>query len=317
MLPGIEESRGDAMHLVELREGGAQALVAPGIGGALAAFRWQHGGEVIDWLRPTSAEPIATRDAGAMACFPLVPFSNRVRAGRFTFQGRDVALPVTPGDPNFEHGHGWRQPWTVAAQGPAHATLRYRHAPDRWPWAYEATQRFALANGALAVTVELRNLAAGPMPAGFGLHPYFPATPAARVETRVGGMWETDAEVLPTRHAPVAPEALPIRVAETALDNVFTGWSRRATIVWPERGAALDLDADAPLDFLVMYTPPGEAFFCAEPVSNATDAFNSPLPARRDGEAGSGLIVLAPGETAAATVRFRPRLTVSEPPQAN
>jgi aldose 1-epimerase len=305
------------MDLVELCDGGAQAVVAPEIGGALAAFRSRRGDETVDWLRPASRAAIAGRDASGMACFPLVPYSNRIRSGRFAFGGRDVALPVTAQDPHFEHGHGWRAPWTVEAQGRAHIVLSYRHAADAWPWPYQAHQHIALADGALTLSIAIRNLADEPMPAGFGLHPYFPATPETELGAELDAMWETDAEMLPTRLVPLSPDALPIRVAKVGLDNVFTGWRQRATIRWPEQDAALDLTADGPLDFLVMYTPPGERFFCAEPVSNATDALNSPLAPRAAGAQGSGTITLAPGASAAATVRFVPRPILSHPPTAN
>jgi aldose 1-epimerase len=242
-------------------------------------------------------------DASAMACFPLVPYSNRIRGGRFTFAGRPVSLPVASADPNFEHGHGWRRPWMLECRTPSGAVVRYRHDADAWPWSYEAEQEIGLEDGALFVRLTLRNLSPEPMPAGFGLHPYFPASPAARIETGVRGMWEVDAQVLPTRHVdlPGAPRSIEVAAAE--LDNVFTGWSRHARIVWPERGLALDLEAEAPLDFLVLYTPQGENFFCCEPVSNATDAFNL----ASEGVRGTGLLALEPGVARSAAVRFVPR----------
>ena len=127
------------------------------------------------------------------------------------------------------------------------------------------------------MTIAVRNLSDAPMPAGFGLHPYFPSTPWTHVQAPVSGMWETDAEILPIRH--VLPPAgadpsIGFDVSEVDFDTVFTGWTRRARISWPEHGRQLDIEAEAPLDFLVLYTPPGEPFFCAEPVSNITDAFN-------------------------------------------
>jgi aldose 1-epimerase len=51
--------------------------------------------------------------------------------------------------------------------------------------------------------------------------------------------------------------------------------------------------AEAPLDFLVVYTPPARPFFCAEPVSHVTDAFNLEAAGRTD----TGARALAPGET--------------------
>ena len=42
-------------------------------------------------------------------------------------------------------------------------------------------------------------------------------------------------------------------------------------------------------------------FFCAEPASNVTDAFN----AAAAGRSGSGMIVLEPGESVTADVTFQ------------
>ncbi|WP_296743286.1 aldose 1-epimerase [Mesorhizobium sp.] len=296
---------GSAEGLVSIADRLAAVEIAPAAGGAVASYRWRRNGQVLDWLRPADAGALARRDVGAMGCFPLVPYSNRIRGGRFAFAGQTVQLPTGADDPHYEHGHGWRKPWTVEEHGADTAILRYRHAADAWPWSYIAEQAIGLAQGCLTIRISLSNLSDAPMPAGFGLHPYFPATPWTHVRADVTGMWETDAEVLPTRHLPPPAGANPATgfdVAETAFDTVFTGWSRRARITWPDEGRLLDIEAEAPLDFLVLYTPPGEPFFCAEPVSNITDAFNQP------GDSGdnTGCMVLGPGETRSATVRFMP-----------
>jgi aldose 1-epimerase len=64
------------------------------------------------------------------------------------------------------------------------------------------------------------------------------------------------------------------------------------------------MTAEAPLDFLVVYTPPGRPFFCVEPVSHVTDAFNLAAAGRTD----TGSRALAPGETlrAAVTLSLEP-----------
>ena len=61
--------------------------------------------------------------------------------------------------------------------------------------------------------------------------------------------------------------------------------------------------AEGPMGFFVVYTPTGESYFCAEPVSNATDAVNLVSTGRDD----SGLLVLEPGQGASARVVFAPR----------
>lgn len=296
-------------ELVSISDGIATVEIAPAAGGALASYRWWRDGSAVDWLRPADPVAISRRDAGAMACFPLVPYSNRIRGGRFEFAGRSIQLPSQPDDPHYEHGHGWRRPWTVISHQASMIVLRCRHTADTWPWSYEAEQAISLADGRLCMTIAVRNLSDAPMPVGFGLHPYFPSTPWTHVQARVSGMWETDAEFLPIRHVPPPAGADPsigFDVSEVDFDTVFTGWTRRARISWPEHERQLDIEAEAPLDFLVLYTPPGEPFFCAEPVSNITDAFN-----RMDDEKiHTGCIVLAPGQKQSASIRFTPSLAV-------
>jgi len=283
----------------------ARVVLAPECGGAIASFRWGDGDRAIDWLRAAHPAALARGDAGAMGCFPLIPYSNRIRGGRFAFAGATVRLAASPGDPHCLHGHGWRGRWEAERTGRDAAVLKYAHAADDWPWRYEATQRIGLRAGALRVDLSLTNLSDAPMPAGLGLHPYFPATPLTRLEAAVDRMWKTDGEILPTTLVPPARGADPgegITVAAVELDNAFTGWSGRGRIVWPEQGRALDMLADAPLRFLVVYTPAGAPWFCAEPVSNATDAFNLADAGRPD----TGMIVIAPGATARAGVEFVP-----------
>ena len=145
------------------------------------------------------------------------------------------------------------------------------------------------------------------MPVGLGFHPYFPRTPRCRLSARVDAMWATDAEVMPTSLVDADPRlgaAHGLPVAEVTLDNAFTGWHRQATITWPERGARLLLDADAPLGFLVVYSPAGRDYFCVEPVSHCTDAFN--LAAQ--GRAGTGMLTLEAGASVSAIMRLRPSL---------
>lgn len=288
--------------LVDLSDGIASATVAPAAGGALASFCWRLGGRKIDWLRQAEPRALSERDAGAMSCFPLVPYSNRVRRGRFRFGTRNVGLQVSAADPHYEHGHGWRSPWRVEKRRPSWLRLSYCHAPDAWPWHYEAVQEIGLADGALYVRLILRNLSDAPMPAGFGLHPYFPAPPDTKFTAGVAAMWETDSEVLPTQLVGAAGRLDAIDVRSREFDNVFTGWSRSARIDWP--GASLRLEADPPLDFLVLYTPAGEPFFAAEPVSNVTDALNLASA----GQSGTGLFELEPGESRSTDVRFVPSL---------
>jgi aldose 1-epimerase len=256
-------------------------------------------------MRPAGPPEIAAADARGMACYPLVPFSNRIRNGRFRFEDRDIRLPLNyRPHPHVIHGHGWQAPWQVAGTTDTTARLQYRHAADAWPWDYLAEQLFTLDDRGLAIAISITNLSDRPMPAGLGLHPYFPRDATTSVSGTVEGLWESDAEVMPTRLVPadtVWQKGRPLQADAVALDNCFTGWGKTLDINWGGQGRALRMDARGPLDFLIVFTPPGQDFFCAEPVSHCIDAFN--LAAERDD---TGLVSLAPNETLGAEVTFRP-----------
>jgi len=280
--------------------------LCPAIGGSIARFQWRRAdGPALDLVRPANMEALRRGDVEGTGCFPLTPFSNRLRDGRCVFRGRQIALPRNTSGPHVEHGHGWQRPWRVDEVGTDRATLLLDHRADAWPFRYEMLQRFRLRPDKLEIELLARNNGDQDMPYGFGLHPYFPRTPTCTLTAAVTGLWETDAEVMPLRHAAVPPAldlAAGLRIDAHGLDTVLTGWDGRARINWPEHGARLSLATEGPLRFLVLYTPPGEDFFCVEPVSHCTDAFNL----ERGGRTDTGMIVLEPGATVSARISFMP-----------
>jgi aldose 1-epimerase len=291
--------------IVTLRSGALRLDLAPAIGGAISRFASETPDGEVEWMRPMSAAALAAGEILGASCFPLVPFSNRIRDNGFAFDGQRVRM--THSFPHALHGHGWLAPWQVDSVASDRASLVFtRDATADWPFAYRARQDFVLADGCLVARIDLVNSGDRRMPAGFGLHPYFPRTPRCRLHAAVTGLWETDAAILPTRlvapDAPRDPRA-GLAVDAVPLDNCFTGWDGRAEIVWPETGTALTMTAEGPLGFFVVYTPTGEPYFCAEPVSNATDAVNLAATGRDD----TGLLILEPGQTASARIVFAPR----------
>jgi aldose 1-epimerase len=78
-----------------LADGHAEAVVLPVLGGAIASYDLLAGGTRQALFRP--ATPGAT-DPFAMACIPLVPWSNRISGGGFRHAGRFYSLkPNWPG----------------------------------------------------------------------------------------------------------------------------------------------------------------------------------------------------------------------------
>ena len=80
--------------------------------------------------------PQPARKGARRRCFPLVPYVNRIRGGRFTFREREVRLdPNMAGDPSPLHGQGWLNPWNVESCKRVEVRrLTYHHEPGEWPW---------------------------------------------------------------------------------------------------------------------------------------------------------------------------------------
>jgi aldose 1-epimerase len=262
--------------MLKLAAGPTEIMLAPEIGGGIACFR--HEG--VDVMRPATREAIESRNPLGLACFPLVPYSNRIRHGRFIFDGREVRLPLNYGShPHSIHGHGWQSPWTVEAQHVDRATLVYEHRADAWPWDYRATQSFELATGKLTVRLAIENRSESRMPAGLGLHPYYVRTPRMTLRTKLDGWWETDAEQMPVGYSPAGAtddDWSSWLHGPITTDNVFSGWNGRAVLGWPERGLELTMTADDSARHMVIYAPVEAPFAVIEPVTHPTDALNDP-----------------------------------------
>lgn len=292
---------------IHLQAGALHVDLAPEVGGAIAAFYSQTPGKaVFHWLRAASSDALANRQPTGMASYPLIPFCNRIRHGRFSFGGREVQLPLNVAEPHVLHGFAWQRPWQCVEQSETHAVLQLVHAADAWPWPFIARQHYALRDTTLDIEISVTNTGTAPMPIGIGHHPYVPHRPGTRLQTELAAMWEGDAEVMPTRLSqPPLLQALRTGtlLSQHVQDNNFTGWQYWARVDWPHENAALTLTAQPPLDFFVLYCPNNQDHFCIEGVSNCTDWVNLRALPQRD----IGGHVLGPGET----LTGRQSLTIS------
>jgi len=230
------------------------------------------------------------------ACYPLVPFSNRIANGRLVFDGRQIVVaPNWPGQRHPMHGDGWSHAWSVEGSAQNAAEIVYRHdGRTGWPFRYRAWQRYRLKDDRLEIGIGLENLENHAVPAGIGLHPFFVRDADSELCFSAKAVWTADAEILPVERIGVPADwdfSHPRPCSAVALDNCFDGWDGKAIIAWPMRRLRLSLGATAPFRHLVVYTPPQRPFFCVEPVSHA----NGQLAAAR----------LEAGDTLAGEIVFQ------------
>ena len=142
-----------------------------------AIWRFFAKGRVADVSLMRALAANVAGHAGQSACFPLVPFGNRVRGNRFEFEDVAYALaPNTDWDQHYLHGDGWTTEWSVAERGPNRARVVMRNDRTRSPYTYDATQTFTLDGSTLTLGLDVVNWGALALPFGLGWHPYFPLT---------------------------------------------------------------------------------------------------------------------------------------------
>ena len=288
---------------LKLQCGGWTASLRPGAGGCIASLRL-HGTEILRTM------PDASDNALDAACFPLVPFCNRINQGRFSWQKTEVSLPANhPPEPHALHGFGWQEPWQAVLQTDWCCVLRHDHAglgpaPWRkpisiWPWAYMAEQHIELSPEGLSVRLSVTNRSNVPMPAGLGLHPYFRRSEDTRLRFCSSGMIMVGPDMIPNgdiaasnlsgdwEHGATLPGDL--------IDNSFVLWDGKALI--EDAAGTIEISASgAPL--LHIYAPPDGKTLCLEPVTHAADAINT--------EPGD-VNCLPPGTTATMEMRITAR----------
>jgi galactose mutarotase-like enzyme len=281
-------TQGDARLAVDLRGGGLRELTVGG---------WA----VLDGY-PSGTVPKGRRGG------VLLPWPNRLRDGRWHWNGHDLQLDVTsPETPTAIHGLVSWQPWTVLATEDDAVTVGALVEPrPGYPFRLAAALDYRLAPDRLTTTVRVRNAGSEAAPFGVGMHPYL----------HVGSDQDGDvgnAEVtLPARTRLDLDGGLPTggrtpfdgaigRIGDRALDDAVTDLERDAD-GWAQvrvsgPAGALELAVDENWTWLQAYTgdtlPPGQ-----RRRSVAVEPMTCPPNALADG---TDLVVLDPGEEWAGT----------------
>lgn len=286
--------------IVTLAAGSMRATVAPGIGGALLSLSRDG----VDIMRPTPADAIAAGQVRRTACYPMLPYANRIADGRFLFAGRwqhiqrntpDIAHPL--------HGLGWQRGWDVEEQGDAHLRLRLSHQPTAegqgdWPYAFTARMEYRLDDTGLEIALSLTNDSPGMAPAGMGLHPFFRRGAGTMLRFSSLSYWRSGADGLPDKVImPPDPDFRHGRhLDDSVVDGDFPGWAGIAHITGSVPGILVSLRADRIFGTLRVYTPAGRDYFAVEPVTHGANALNQPeLPP---------MAILAPGNSLSGLVRI-------------
>ena len=297
----------------EMSGGGYQAVVTE-CGAGLRVLEYAG--------RPLVAGYAEAEHASAGRGQLLLPWPNRIEDGAYTFQDRDLQLPVSEvARNNASHGLTRWASWTVEEQTAQSVSFLYRlMAQSGYPWTVDLHVLYDLSADGLTVTVTASNMSDSPAPYAQGAHPYL-VVADARADERVDDWadhwvddwvdhWDlrmpadtrllTNDRKLPVGRQPVDDTAYDFRIArpigDLQLDDAFTDLHRgddgrvEVELRNPRTGAAVVLWMDDAHNWVQIYS--GDDLKPAQARrSLAIEPMTAPANAFRTGE---GLVVLGP-----------------------
>lgn len=253
----------------------------------------ERGGESL-----TSGFPAGTWPGSMNAL--LVPWPNRVDAGRFSFRGAEHVLEITEVErSNAIHGFAVDTLFRVAEHAESALTLEAVLGPrEGWPWpiATSVTYRLHPADG-LRATLVLRNDGEEPAPIAAGVHTYLKApgtaTDDATLDAQLDLLQPLDEERLlpagePVLASSLAPFPGKVKLAERNFDHAFLHSEPAEVYRYTLTGAdgrALELSCGPEFRWAQIYTSPDREL-AVEPMTAPPNALAS----------GQDLRTLEPGE---------------------
>lgn len=264
-----------------------------------------------DVVLPFDDSTLAPAFSGAV----LVPWPNRLRDGRYTWDGTARQVALTEPDRGtalhglVAHARFERVAAETGPDGDTVVTLRHDLVPiPGYPWSLRIEVTYDLSDAGLRVRVATTNLDATAAPYGIGFHPWLSPGDAAVDECTLridaASQVTVDERLLPTGTRPLSgteDRRTPRPLAGVALDDAFVDVTRDGDgLAWivlasPD-GHAAAVWMDDSMDTWQVCTGDGiprieRRGVAAEPMSCIADAFRT----------GERLIRLEPGATATVT----------------
>lgn len=267
--------------------------ILPESGGLVLQIGLAWNGTVYDVLE---TEPDVGRLSRAESyhAAKLVPWPNRIRDGRYAFRGKRYQLPINePARNNALHGLLYNRQMKVvkneAKVDSAMLVLGYGFdGSDRgYPFQLEVRITYRLDAKGFSCTTRARNIGTRPLPFADGWHPYFTfggQIDGLRLEMPARQFFNVDKQMIPVGREDFVFDG---NLSEAKFDTGFIIHGEGKTrLIDQARNIAIVLWQDKSYPYLQAYTPESRKSIAIEPMSAATDAFNS----------GEGLAVLQPGE---------------------
>ena len=293
------------MTIVTLVNSNLRVELDPEAGAICKSIQWQVADNCIEVLRiARGREDDYLDELPLFGLFPMVPFVNRLDPATL-LEGRARFSNTWPKENCAIHGTGWNSSWTVLQQTLSGVVLEHDARDETEVYRCNAQMRIQVVRDELTFELSLRNDSDIPIPVGFGLHPWFPASHDTQVyfgATHQVSLLGAEAQVMPFRGS------LQLS-ASNLVDDCFLGWDGFARLVYPSNGRAVDIHASETLRALHIFWHPEWMTICVEPVSQGPNAAHRKIIERL-----APMHVLEPKQHINGSVKFRLSLSPAVQP---
>jgi aldose 1-epimerase len=216
----------------------------------------------------------------------LFPFPNRLKDGKFDYQGKTYQLSINDeSNNNALHGLVYDRNWEVTTQDKYKLSGFFElNTPDQFPSRSKVEVTYLLNGSTLEIEVKVGNMGDSMMPFGYGFHPYFSlGTSLDQVDLQLP---ECRRILLDERSLPVDQ---PIetdhfkekkKIVDTEMDNCYViekAIGEVETIIADEqKGLKVSVKQDANhFPYLQVFTHPERGHIAIEPMTCGVDALNT------------------------------------------
>lgn len=231
--------------------------------------------------------------ANSYASSILFPFANRIKDGKYTFDGSEFQFEINQKEEgNALHGLVYNKTFELihskADANAATITLEYNEAAKSlgFPYTYSIQLEYIFSKENLELKVLIKNTDAQAFPFTLGWHPYFLSDNLYESTLLLDSSQKV---VLDDRNITTGTTDIDttdaIKIAEQQFDDCWILNSDEVLFKTPKYNLRFNATGDN--NFLQVYTPPIENIIAIEPTTGISDSFNNQI----------GLKTLNPNET--------------------
>lgn len=213
----------------------------------------------------------------------LFPFANRVRDGKYEFNGETFSLNCNETEKNNAlHGLVYNKTYTVvneeATSTSASVILRYKDegANNGFPYKFSIELTYTLSNSGLNLLINIKNTDDKNFPFTLGWHPYFNSEnlEVSTLNFNSNKTHSFDEQQIVTGTQSFNTE-MPFQLKNVKLDDSFELEDNNVSFNSP--GYKLTITSSAKDNFLQLYTPPKPNSIAIEPMTGICDSLNNKI----------------------------------------